>query len=105
MAVREAEAALAIAGMPAIAAPRRDPLLQLDDLEAALALGLADLRGLVLASGFHGLLRLTRFHGEAPLKMGRESNTEHSPLSVSKTHLYLATVSISCSVRRSAIKG
>jgi hypothetical protein len=51
--------------------PQRDAFLQLDDLEAALPLGLADWRRLVLAARFHGLFRLTWFHGEAPSKMPR----------------------------------
>src|SRR5260370_32360056 len=41
---------------------RRDAFLQLDDLEAALPLGLAGRRGLAFAAGLHGLLDLARFH-------------------------------------------
>jgi hypothetical protein len=47
----------------AFASARCNPLLQLDDLEAAFALRWAGWRGLGFASGIDGLLGRTRFHG------------------------------------------
>jgi hypothetical protein len=64
-AVETLAAALATARgdvMPNAALIGRDPLLQLDDLEAALPLGLTGRRGLALAAGLYRLLDLARFH-------------------------------------------
>jgi hypothetical protein len=46
-----------------------DPFLQLDELEAALALGRAGRRGLALAAGLHGRLDLARFHEGTPFRI------------------------------------
>jgi hypothetical protein len=53
----------------AITPTRGDPFLQLDELEAALALGRAGRRGLALAAGLHGRLGLARFHGGTPFRI------------------------------------
>ena len=59
---------------------RRDPLLQLDDLEATLPLGLASWRDLDVAAGFHGLHELRGSMGNLLQNMGLETNTKHLPL-------------------------
>jgi hypothetical protein len=48
--------------MTVCAATRSDPFLELDDLEAALALAVVRGQGLAFAPGFDGLLSLARFH-------------------------------------------
>jgi len=66
---------------------RRDPFLQLDDLEAALPLLRSRWRGLDLAAGLRGLLELARFHGEPPSKHGNRKELSNTCLfSVAKDH-------------------